>query len=56
MWQKPGIAGFCRPFASLAPMLQDCKVEATLTRMQSAPNRLLDHVDGWQIQSLIGSD
>ena len=27
---------------------EDYKIEATLTRTESAPNRLLDHVDGWR--------
>jgi hypothetical protein len=29
-------------------LLEDYKIEATLTRTESAANRLLDHLDGWQ--------
>ena len=29
-------------------LLEDYKIEATLTRTESAANRLLDHIDGWQ--------
>jgi hypothetical protein len=28
------------------PVLEDDRIEATLTRTQSAANRLLDHIDG----------
>ena len=33
---------------NLFRLLEDYKIEATLMRTESAANRLLDHIDGWQ--------
>jgi hypothetical protein len=42
-----GAAALMKP-DNLFRLLEDYKIEATLTRTQSAANRLLDHIDGWQ--------
>ena len=33
---------------NLFRMLEQYKIDATLMRTQSAANKLLDHIDGWQ--------
>lgn len=33
---------------NLFRLLEEYKIEATLMRTQSAANKLLDHIDGWQ--------
>jgi hypothetical protein len=42
-----GAAALMNP-EKLFRLLEDYKIEATLTRTESAANRLLDHIDGWQ--------
>jgi len=42
-----GAAALMNP-EKLFRLLDDYKIEATLTRTESAANRLLDHIDGWQ--------